>query len=506
MKFLAYDLGTGGVKASLYDEGLNTLAKSVIDYETYYPEHNFHEQRPEDWWRGVIKSTRQLLAEAKVSPQEIRCVALSGHSCVAVPLDEQGRSLVEYVPIWSDTRAAEQAKRFFEQVDGDLWYMTTGNGFPAPCYCLFKLMWYKQHMPRMFGQIRQVVGSKDYINLRLTGKIAIDHSYASGTGAYDLKQGKMCEDFFEAAGIPSSFFPEIVPSHSIVGYVTEEAAREIGLAPGTAVACGGVDNACMALGAVGPQSGQVYASLGSSSWIPVNSRDPILDAVKRPYVFAHIQEGMFTSAFSIFAGGSSLRWAKENLCSEWGEDAYVKIEELAANSAVGANGILFNPSLAGGTSQDKSVNIRGGFVGLNLGSTRADMLRAVLEGVALNLRCSLEYLKQKARLTDQILFCGGGSQMRLWMQIFADVFGMNIIKTNIEQDAASVGAAAICARAVGHWPDYEKVLSLHRIVDRFTPDAACHAKYEPVYRAFNRASELLSDLGDFVSTGKEIEG
>ena len=500
MKFISYDLGTGGVKASLYDEELRTLAKSVIDYETFYPQSGYHEQRPEDWWHGVIESTNRLLAQSGTAASEIGCLALSGHSCVAVPLDAHKRLLADRVPIWSDTRAAAEAKRFFQEIDERLWYMTTGNGFPAPCYCLFKLMWYKANQPELFARIDKVVGSKDYINLKLTGEVCTDFSYASGTGAYDLKRGVMRSDFLKAAGVPESFFPQIVPSHTIVGRITEEAAREIGLCPGTAVACGGVDNACMALGAVGSENGRIYTSLGSSSWIPVNSCEPVLDFDKKPYVFAHIQENMYTSAFSIFAGGSSLKWARDNLCTEWcgDENVYRYIEELAGQSPVGANGLLFNPSLAGGTSQDRSVNIRGAFIGLHLGANRADMLRAVLEGVAMNLRSSLDYLSQKVMLSDQILICGGGSKMRLWMQIFADVFEKEVIKTNIDQDAASIGAAAICARAVGLWKDYARVPELHSVQNRFAPDPKTRMLYREICEDFNHTAEVLADLGDYL--------
>ena len=327
MKFITYDLGTGGVKASLYDEELQTLGKSFMEYPTYYPQDTRHEQRPEDWWNGVVKSTRKLLAGTGVSGEEISCVALSGHSCVAVPLDAEGNLLLEQVPIWSDTRAQKQAERFFGTVDKDAWYLTTGNGFPPACYCLFKLMWLKDNEPEIFGKVSKVAGSKDYINFRMTGRILTDYSYASSFGTYDLKKKEVHQAFLDAAGISASIFPEIVASHTILGTLTEEAAAETGLSVHTKVACGGVDNACMAMGAVGSEEGRVYTSLGSSSWIPVNSSEPVLDTETLPYVFAHIDENMFTSAYSIFAGGSSFQWIRNQLCRDFcrEEDAYVRM-------------------------------------------------------------------------------------------------------------------------------------------------------------------------------------
>lgn len=500
MKLIAYDLGTGGVKASLYSENFETLAKSFIEYDTFYPGPNMHEQRPEDWWKGVIQSTRILMEESGSSPSEIGCIALSGHSLVAIPLDKDGNVLLEQVPIWSDTRALEECDEFFRQYSERDWYMTTGNGFPAPCYSLFKVMWMKKHQPEVFARCHRIIGSKDYINMMLTGTICTDHSYASGTGAYDLKNFRMMEDFIRAAGLPPELFAQVTPSHEIVGKVTGEAAAQTGLAAGTPVACGGVDNACMALGALGGAEGKIYTSLGSSSWIPVNSSSPILDDKKKPYVFAHIQEGMYTSAFSIFSGGSSLRWVREQVCRDLtdADKPYVIMDQLAEKAPIGSNGILFNPSLAGGTSQDKSIHIRGAYLGLHLGTTREDMIRAAMEGIALNLRVSLDTLKQYTALSDEMLFCGGGSKSPFWMQMFADCYNMTIVKTNIDQDAASVGAAAIGARAVGLWRDYSPIEQLHMVQSKSVPVPENVRKYEKLLEMFRHASDVAADLGEYM--------
>lgn len=499
MNFITYDLGTGGVKASLYDEKLNTLAKSFIEYPTYYPKNNFFEQKPSDWWNGVIQSTKVLLEKAGVPAREIACLALSGHSCVAVPVGAEKQLLTETVPIWSDTRAASQVLEFFSRVDEEKWYMTTGNGFPAACYAIFKLMWLKQEHPEVYRQIYKVVGSKDYINMMLTGEIRTDHSYASSSGVYDLMKRRMCPDLIEASELSAEMFPNIVPSHTIIGHVTPEAAAATGLEAGTAVACGGVDNACMAMGAVGAEEGAVYMSLGSSSWIPVNSTKPILDVKTKPYVFAHIDENMFTSAYSIFAGGSSYRWARETFCKDLDDKTvYQEMDQLASVSPIGSNGILFNPSLAGGTSQDKSVNIRGAFIGLHLGTTREDIIRATLEGIALNLKISYNLLIKHVSLSDHMLFCGGGSKSRVWMQMFADIFGIEIIKTNIDQDAASLGAAAICARAMNLWSDYAPLPALHAVELRCLPDPENNKKYEKIFPVFKHICDAVADLGDFM--------
>jgi xylulokinase len=498
MKIIAYDLGTGGIKASLHGEDLGILAKSFIEYETYYPAPLLHEQRPRDWWDGVCASTRKLLEESGVDASDVGCVALSGHSLVTVPIASDGSELMELVPIWSDGRAGGEAAEFFKAIDEERWYLTTGNGFPVYTYYLFNLMNLKKNDPELFSKIHKVLGSKDYINYRLTGSIATDDSYSSGSGGYGLKSGSLVSEYWDAAGIDQGIWPEIVPSHTVVGEVSAAAARETGLAPGTPVACGGVDNACMPLGAVGAADGRVFLSLGSSSWIPVNSTEPILDFAKRPYVFSHIAEGMFSSAFSIFSGGSSLKWVRDVICRDIADDpaAYAMMDELAAAAPVGAGGIFFNPSLAGGTSQDKSVNIRGAYINLHLGAVKEDLIRSALEGITMNLKLSYDFMKQRAELVDTLMITGGGSKSAFWLQMFADVFGVNIIKTNIDQDAASTGAAAIAAVAAGLWKDYSGIDALHRVELRCEPDTERAAEYRRLTEKFARIAEALSDLGD----------
>jgi xylulokinase len=262
-KIISFDLGTGGNKAVLYDEEGNCLASAFVPYTTHYPQVGWHEQRPLDWWNAVVESTRTLLASSQVDKNDIFCLGISGHSLGAVPVDINGSLLREETPIWSDIRAQKEVAEFFSKVDSDEWYQTTGNGFPAACYTVFKVMWYQRHEPDMWKQVYKILGTKDYINYRLTGKYNTDFSYASGTGIYDLKGWKYSPEFIAASGIPAEVWPNIVPSTRILGKIDPEVARLLGLGNEVLVVCGGVDNSCMALGARNIQDGRVYASLGS---------------------------------------------------------------------------------------------------------------------------------------------------------------------------------------------------------------------------------------------------
>jgi xylulokinase len=500
-KIIAHDLGTGGNKASLFDADGSCLASTFVAYPTYYPEAGWHEQCPEDWWQAVVASTRELLSGVPGAAGDIICLAISGQSLGVVPVDGAGTLLREKTPIWSDTRASRQTAAFFGKIDPERWYMTTGNGFPAECYSVFKIMWYRDNEPATFSGTESVLGSKDYINLRLTGRSCTDFSYASGSGVYSLLDWAYCEEFIAASGLPRQIFPEIVPSTAILGTLTEQAAEALGLQRSVQVACGGVDNSCMALGARNTREGRVYTSLGSSSWIAVSSARPVLDPGDRPYVFTHVVPGLFTSAVSIFSGGNSLRWIRDNVfCAPEEGDPYEALAELAAASPVGANKLLFNPSLAGGGMQEPSPHIRGCFAGLDLRHTRADLVRAGLEGIALNLGAVLAVLRRFVSLADEMLMVGGGSKSPLWRQIFADVYGMNVVKTNIDQEAASLGAAAVAAVGAGLWKDFAPVDAVHRVVSVAEPDAGNAEVYRRLMPAFELLRTGQAELGKLLQT------
>jgi xylulokinase len=507
---LSYDLGTGGVKASLYEVDGRCLKNVFIPYETTYPAAGLHEQSPETWWSAVVESTNKLLAGGGEG-KDVFCLALSGHSLGAVPVDKRGRVLRRTTPIWSDSRAGAEAAEFFKKIDETEWYMATGNGFPAPLYTIFKTMWYKSVEPAMYSKTFKILGTKDYINFRLTGIMATDSSYASGSGVYDLRDGHYSPELVAASGVRAELLPEIFSSTHVLGELTKEAAEKLNLPRNVLVICGGVDNACMALGARSFSEGRVYTSLGSSSWIAVCSADPILDARTRPYVFAHVVPGMFTSAVSIFSGGSSFRWVRDVLCRDLkeraersGTEVYDLITEEAATSPVGSKNLLFNPSLAGGTGLDPSPAIRGAFAGLDLGHTRADLLRAAMEGIAMNLGVALDEFRSYRRLSNEMLIVGGGSVSPLWRQIFADVYRMDILKTNIGMEAGALGAAAVAAVGAGLWNGFGKIDDIHHIEDVRKPIQKNSNRYSTMKPAFDALRKSQAALGDILAGLKPV--
>ena len=259
----------------------------------------------------------------------------------------------------------------------------------------------------------------------------------------------------------------------------------------------------MALGTRCFREGRTYASLGSSMWIASSSATPLLEEQSKPYVFTHVAPGMFASALAIFSGGTSLRWVRDHLCANLveqarmdGRDPYDVMTALAEKSPVGSHKLLFNPSLAGGSSLDASPAIRGAFLGLDLGHTQADMVRATLEGIALNLRLVLDELRRLGKVGRDMVVVGGGSRSPLWRQILADALQVDIVKTNVGQEAGALGAAAVAAVAVGLWDDFNRVDQLHHVESVTRPDPTNMDVYDKLLPVFRQASLDQARLGD----------
>ena len=502
---IACDPGTGGCKASLYDTKGHPRGDIFKEYPTAYPADNRHEQKPADWVEAVKKSIQELL---RLHPDRLSSavtgIGLSGHSLGMVPLDRQGNLLMESVPIWSDSRPGpEETEPFFRRISREEWYLSTGAGFPEPLYTVFKILWLKHNHPALFAKTAKILGTKDYINYILTGRPATDYSYASGSGVYELQGWDYSSELLEAAGLPRDLFPDILPSTEILGPLLPEVAAEWGLPASVKVAAGGVDNSCMALGARCFRPGRLYNSLGSSSWIAVASDTPVLDSRKRPFVFAHVVPGLFTSATSIFAAGSCFKWLSSILYGPCAD--YAEMDRLAKEIPPGSDHLYFNPSLAGGSSAEKSPRIRGGFAGLSLHHTRAHMIRAVMEGAAWGLKSSLAVLRETVRTEEEITLVGGGSRSALWRQILADVLDVRILKTPVDQQAAALGAAALALAGCGIWEDFSPIDDLHRPEEEYTPNPETARLYARREENFRMLSNFFSDFGDRLHQDREQE-
>ncbi|MDR1801718.1 MAG: FGGY-family carbohydrate kinase [Lachnospiraceae bacterium] len=509
---IAYDLGTGGIKTSLFDEKGKKIKSVFGQCETLYPQMDFREQKPSDWWELVVRSTKDLLSSVDVEPNDIAALACSGHSLGVVPLSSDGELLLTQVPIWTDARAAKLSEQVFSNMTEEEWYLKTGNGFPAHLYSAFKILWYKRNMPDIYDKTYKFIGTKDFLNFKLTGVIATDHSYATGSGVYDLEALDYDKKLIETFGLEKEKFPYLLESSQLIGKILPRAAKELGLGENVMVAAGGVDNACMSAGAGCVEEGMAYTSLGTSAWVAVTSRKPVLNDKTRPYVFGHLIKGMYVSAESIFSAGNTYRWVRDTLCQdikskedEGGENAYVVMDRLAMESPIGSNGLIFVPTLAGGNALDDSVDAKGAITGLDLKHSRADIIRCALEGICFGLKNALEVLRRYVTIADEILIVGGGAKSAYWRQMFADVYNVTITESAVQEDAGSLGAFACAAIGIGIWKDFSPLKEINHPISEVKPQSENVKLYESLFKVFMHVNALQSEIAEFAKSVKTDE-
>jgi xylulokinase len=322
---------------------------------------------------------------------------------------------------------------------------------------------------------------------------------------YDLVKCEYDQKMIKDFGLEPGLYPRLFESSGIIGTIRGDVASELGLPEHLIVAAGGVDNSCMAAGAGCVEEGMAYTSLGTSSWIAVTSNKPVLNYETKPYVFGHLIKGMYTSALSIFSGGNTYRWVRDNFCPDLkelekagGEDAYDAMNALASQSTVGANGLFFVPTLAGGASMDKSANARGSITGLDLKHSRADIIRATLEGVCLGLKVALDELQSNVTLKNEMLIVGGGSKSPYWRQLFADIYGMQITESVVGENAGSLGAMACAAVGAGIWKDFRPLIGLNKPVTALNPNEENKALYGGrIYKKFCKLNSYMSEFAEY---------
>ncbi len=498
---LAHDLGTTGNKATLFDEAGGVVARAFGAYPLSYPRPTWAEQNPDDWWRAVVATTRQLLANPGARPEDVAVVGFSGQMQGCLPVDAAGRPLRPCI-IWSDQRAVAQADRLSERLGQERVFQITGHRI-TPTLSGPKIMWLRDHEPEVFARTHKFLHVKDYVAYRMTGCLVTDRSDASGMNLYDLDRGVWSEEILQAIELDPRRLPEVHASTDVIGEVTRQAAAELGLRPGTPVVIGGGDGASAAVGAGAVIEGPAYTYIGSSAWISFAARRPIYDPQRRIFNFAHMVPGLFLPCGTMQAAGGSYRWLRQEVCrlegrqaDETGADVYEIMNRCAAESVPGAHGLLFLPYLQGERSPHWNPKARGGFVGLQITHTRADLIRAVLEGIALNLRTILQAYTEAGARIDEVVVIGGGAKGELLRQILADVFGRPVLRPRLLDEATSLGAAVAAGVGIGLLPDFSAVRQFNAILDRQDPQPAAQAVYDRLHPIFLAAYEALVPVFD----------
>ncbi len=478
---IAHDLGTTGNKASLHSDDGKMLQHCTISYPAHFASGGVAEQNPMDWWNAVGGASKKLLQMANISADQITGIGISGQMMGAIFLDENFNPTRDAI-IWADFRAKKQSDLLIEKIGLEKAYKKLGHRL-NPTYSISKVMWVRDNQPDIWAKTKHICIAKDFVNQKLTGRFVTEPSDASSTNCFDQIKLNWDTEILNAANIPISYFPEIVASTTVIGGLTKDAAEHVGLNAGTPVVAGGGDGPMAALGAgiIEPSDG-AYVCMGSSSWVAVSTDKPLHDPKMRSMTWNHIVPNKFSPTATMQAGGASLQWIVEDLLPASEKDRYKILLDEAGKVNSSDDGLFFLPHILGERSPYWNPSAAGAFIGLGRHHDRSYLVRAVLEGVAFNLLTCIQAFTDNGVPIKQVDVIGGGAESALWLQIFADIWGVKVRSRSIVEDANSLGAAVTTLVALGKG-EFSMVKQLSTITAEFTPSSQS-LKYQKQHKVF----------------------
>ncbi len=484
---LGIDIGTSGCKVALFTREGHVRAQASEEYSVEYPRPGWAQQHPDMWWEAACKAIQRMLHDSQIDAGDIAGVGVDGQSWSAIAVDEGGNVLAP-TPIWTDTRALPECKELRERIpDADL-FACSGNPL-QPSYTLPKILWYKKHAPEVYERARWILQSNSYFVYRLTGKPSQDMSQGYGLSCFDMQNRCWNMDLAERIGINPALLPPLFECHEIVGSVTEEAARQTGLAAGTPIVAGALDAACGTLGAGVVKAGQTQEQGGQAGGMSICLSEYAAD--ERLILGCHAVQGLWLLQGGTTGGGGALKWLRENCCPEL---SFEQMSEEAAKIAPGCDGVVFLPYMAGERSPLWNPNAKGVFFGLDYAKSRGHMIRAVMEGVACSLRHNLETAQSAGARADVLRSMGGSANSLVWTQIKADVTGKEI-EVPSSDTATTLGAAILAGMGTGVYESFEEAAERTVAVRRVhRPDPANKAVYDALYARYLQLYAQLKPL------------
>jgi len=505
--YLGLDVGTSGAKALLITEAGQAVASDTQEYPLYTPHPQWAEQDPEDWWQGVVRATRNVLAKAGVRGAEIAGIGLSGQMHGSVFLDKDNRVLRPAL-LWCDQRTQAECDWITVRVGEANLVKYISNpvltGFTAP-----KIVWLRNQERETYDKVVKVLLPKDYIRFKLTGVHATEVSDASGTALFDVAHRQWSREVLEAAEIPYSFMPEYAESVEITGHVHAEAAALTGLAVGTPVAGGGSDNAAGAVGSGVVETGLVSSTVGTSGVVFAYSDTPATDPKLRVHTFCHAVPGKWHLMGVSLSAGGSLRWLADTFFQPegvvgrtTGTDRYALMALGAERVPAGSEGLIFLPYLTGERTPYPDADARGTFFGITLRHQRQHFTRAVMEGVAFALNDTFQIFGELGIPITQVRAGGGGAKSAVWRQIHADVTGHPHLTLAVDEGPA-LGAALLAAVGTGAYASVaDACRAVVQTVATTEPNDAAHATYQKYYGVYQALYPALKEQFAAVSAIK----
>ena len=496
MFWLGLDVGTSGSRALLVDDqGSVRYSFTAAHRDMQMPRPLWAEQEPEDWWRASQLAIAGVLKEGGVSGGDVRGVGLSGQMHGLVLLDAEQR-VIRPALIWCDQRSQNQVDAINAQLGADNVLRWTANpvltGFTLP-----KLLWVRDNEPKKFEKLRKILLPKDYTRLKLTGEFASDVSDASGTALFDVTNRSWSEQMVRGLGLDREILPRVYESSDVTGRVSREAAEATGLAEGTPVVGGAGDQAASAIGNGIVEPGTVSCTIGTSGVVFAYLAEPAYDAAGRVHTFCHAIPHAWHVMGVTQGAGLSLQWFRNQLTPE---RAYTDLTAEAADAPAGARGLFWLPYLMGERTPHLDARARGAWIGLTASHTRADLIRAVLEGVCYSQKDGLEIIRELGAKPARIRLSGGGAKSTFWHQLFADIFDRPV-STLETQEGSAYGAALLALVGTGEYGSAadvcRKAVQEVAVKEAQRETAGLYQKHYQIYRSLYPAlSSAFRSIGE----------
>ena len=486
MYYIGIDLGTSSTKMLLLDEQGVIHAEVSHDYPLEFPQPGWSQQDPAHWWQAVKKGMPQLLKG--IDAASVAGIGVAGQMHGLVVLDEND-NIIRPAILWNDGRTAKQVDYLNEEIGRDKLSKLTANiafaGFTAP-----KILWMQENEPENFARIARIMLPKDYVNYLLTGVHACDYSDASGMLLLDVEHKCWSREMLEICGVEESQMPKLFESYECIGTLKPEVAAELGLPETVKVCAGAGDNAAAAVGTGVVGQGGCNISLGTSGTVFISSKSFGVDDTNALHAFAHADGGWHLMGCMLSAAS----------CNKWLLEDIFKTNDHAAEQApisddkLGRNHVFFLPYLMGERSPINDTNARGTFIGMTMDTTRADLVQAVLEGVAFAIRDSVEVARSLGITIDSSMICGGGAKSKLWKKIMANVLGAELRSPASEQ-GPGMGGAMLAMVACGAYESVgaacEKMVA---VAETVKPEPELTALYEKRYQQFRKIYPAVKNL------------
>lgn len=470
--YLGLDLGTSGLRAVLVNAGGALVAAAEHAASVSHPAPGHSEQDPAHWIDCCRVALAKLKAEAPEALSAVRGIGLSGQMHGATLLDAADNVLRPCI-LWNDTRshaeaAALDASPNVRDLSGNIVF----PGFTAP-----KLLWVEKHEPEIFAKVAKVLLPKDYLRLWLTGDHVSDMSDAAGTSWLDVGKRDWSPDLLDAGHMRADQMPRLVEGSEASGQLRADLATEWGISGPVVVAGGGGDNAVAACGVGCFREGDGFVSLGTSG-VLLAAKDSFAPAPETAvHSFCHAVPGTWYQMGVILAATDCLNWLAKTL-----NDSPATLAGRLPDTINGPSGTLFLPYLSGERTPHNDADIRGAFVGLDIGSSKENLTQSVMEGVSFALRDSLEALRSTGTNLNSVLAIGGGTGSRFWLESLATILGLPLRLPAKGEFGAALGAARLAMVADG--ADLHDTMTPPQVAETIEPRADLQAAYDDRYARY----------------------